>query len=97
MALVHEPVGFAEELQHVGHSNWKPYDWPETLLLEAESGIMVRPIQETIAKHTRDPEDASNTVMQLNMGEGKSSTILPIVAAALSDKQRLVNSSADLY
>ncbi|CAO2650553.1 Nn.00g018450.m01.CDS01 [Neocucurbitaria sp. VM-36] len=90
VALLDKPVELAEELQQVGHSNWSPRDWPETLLLEAESGIMIRPIQETIAKHMRSPEDAGNTVMQLNMGEGKSSTILPIVAAALSDKQSLV-------
>jgi hypothetical protein len=36
------------------------------------------------------PSSKSNTVLQLNMGEGKSSVIVPLVAVALADKQRLV-------
>jgi hypothetical protein len=34
------------------------------------------------------PEGNHNMVMQLNMGEGKSSTIVPIVAASLADKKK---------
>jgi hypothetical protein len=48
----------------------------------------VRPVQATIAEQMIQPPNAKNTVMQLNMGEGKSSTICPIVAAALADKER---------
>lgn len=36
------------------------------------------------------PESGNNTVMQVNMGEGKSSVIIPIVAAALADGKQLV-------
>ena len=36
------------------------------------------------------PRSGANTVMQVNMGEGKSSVIIPIVAAALADGQQLV-------
>jgi hypothetical protein len=49
---------------------------------------MLREVQETIAGYMRTPDDNVNTVIQLNMGEGKSSTILPVVAAALADGQR---------
>lgn len=87
-AVSKKPVELAEELGHIGHTNWSPWDFPETLLLEAESGIMVRQVQETIAKQMRDPPGAENTVCQLLMGAGKSSTIVPIVAAALTDKQK---------
>ncbi|KAK3721140.1 hypothetical protein LTR37_003430 [Vermiconidia calcicola] len=78
------------ELQNVGHTNWDPFDYPETLLLEVESGILVRDIQEQIAAEMRTPQTGENRVMQLNMGEGKSSVIVPMVAAALADSKQLV-------
>lgn len=77
----------AEEFQNSGHQNWDPAVYPETLLLEAESGIIVREVQEEIANQMRSPPNGSNAVMQLNMGEGKSSVIVPIVAAALANKK----------
>lgn len=88
VAALDKPIELAEELNHIGHTNWDPHEYPETLLLEVESGIMIRPVQETIAHHMRSPSDGLNTVLQLNMGEGKSSTILPVVAATLADKKR---------
>ncbi|KAJ4987967.1 hypothetical protein SVAN01_06542 [Stagonosporopsis vannaccii] len=90
VAVLDKPVELNEELQHTGHTNWNPRDHPETLLLEAESGILVRKVQAAIAARMIQPPGARNTVMQLNMGEGKSSTIVPIVAAALADKAKLV-------
>lgn len=36
------------------------------------------------------PPDNKNTVMQLNMGEGKSSVIVPIIASALGDGSQMV-------
>jgi hypothetical protein len=50
---------------------------------------MIREVQEHIAGQMRDPKCGQNAVMQLNMGEGKSSVIVPIVAAALADGSRL--------
>jgi hypothetical protein len=88
VVLLDKPVELNEELQHVGHTNWDPREFPETLLLEAESGILVRKVQAMIATEMMEPKDDQNTVMQLNMGEGKSSTIVPIVAAALADKKK---------
>jgi hypothetical protein len=78
LTLAHLPQELAEELQNRGHQNWSPREFPETLLLEAESGILVRSVQEDIATQMRNPPDAKNSVMQLNMGEGKS--LLPIAA-----------------
>ena len=79
-----------KELSNTGHMNWDPLDSPETLLLEIESGILIRDIQEDIALQMRDPPNGKNAVMQLNMGEGKSSVIVPVVAAHLADGSRLV-------
>jgi len=83
-ALSSHPNELAEELCNRGHQNWEPINHPETLLLEAESGLLVREVQEEIAKQMRCPPNNANSVMQLNMGEGKSSVIVPIIAASLA-------------
>ncbi|KAH9870515.1 hypothetical protein IAQ61_005991 [Plenodomus lingam] len=88
MALADRHVDLAEELRHVGHTNWYPQEHPETLLLEAESGIMVREEQEFIANKMRS-EGGDNIVLQLLMGGGKSTTIVPMLSAYFSDKKKL--------
>ncbi|KAI1372209.1 hypothetical protein F4677DRAFT_273265 [Hypoxylon crocopeplum] len=90
LGAVHNPSALLAELRNQGHSNWDPRDYPESLLLEIESGIMIRPVQEEIASNMRSPKTGKNAVMQLNMGEGKSSVIVPMVAAALADGSRMV-------
>ncbi|KAI1674179.1 DUF3638 containing protein [Pyrenophora tritici-repentis] len=93
LALSSHPQEFAEELRNRGHQNWDPMEFPETLLLEAESGLLVREVQEEIAKQMRCPPNYANSVMQLNMGEGKSSVIVQIIAAFLAQgdfEKRLV-------
>ncbi|OAL50468.1 hypothetical protein IQ07DRAFT_566433 [Pyrenochaeta sp. DS3sAY3a] len=89
-SLAGKPVDLAEELKHDGHSNWEPYNHPETLLLEAENDIMIREEQEVIASHMRAPEGGGNTVVQLLMGGGKSTVIVPIVAVSLADEKKVV-------
>ncbi|KAI1633478.1 hypothetical protein F4809DRAFT_623049 [Biscogniauxia mediterranea] len=85
-----DEAGLVKELENPGHTNWDPMEYPESLLLEVESGIMIRHVQEVIAERMRTPPDSKNAVMQLNMGEGKSSVIVPIVAAHLADGKKLV-------
>ncbi|OJK01293.1 hypothetical protein ASPACDRAFT_51200 [Aspergillus aculeatus ATCC 16872] len=84
--LMGHRVDLARELQNAGHTNWNPMDFPESLLLEIESGLLIRDVQEQIARRMRHAQPGHNVVMQLNMGEGKSSVIVPIVAAALADR-----------
>ncbi|KAL3474851.1 hypothetical protein BJX99DRAFT_271463 [Aspergillus californicus] len=79
-----------QELRNPGHTNWDPYTFPESLLLEIENGILIRDVQEQIAQQMRHIQTRQNVVMQLNMGEGKSSVIVPIVAAALANGSCLV-------
>ncbi|KAL4796122.1 hypothetical protein BDV19DRAFT_388541 [Aspergillus venezuelensis] len=88
LGLIKHPEDLIRELQNPGHANWDPLDFPESLLLEIENGLLIRDVQEGIAKTMRD--QTRNAVMQLNMGEGKSSVIVPIVAAALADCSSLV-------
>lgn len=115
--------GLIRELQNEGHTNWEPTEHPESLLMEVESDILIREVQEEIAANMRygpfpghmfptflanelwtfasdsltkrtfphrSPPAMQNAVMQLNMGEGKSSVIVPLVTAALADGSKLV-------
>ena len=79
-----------KELKTPGHTNWEPFDFPESLLLEIENGILIRGVQEDIALKMRKSVSGKNYVLQLNMGEGKSSVIVPIVAASIANETCLV-------
>ncbi|KAH6611796.1 hypothetical protein C7974DRAFT_445634 [Boeremia exigua] len=85
-----DSMDLLRELENVGHEAWRPRDYPEWLLMECESDITIRQAQQHIAKFMIHPPDGDNAVMQLNMGEGKSSVIVPIVASVLGDGQKLV-------
>ncbi|KAJ4386033.1 hypothetical protein N0V93_008924 [Gnomoniopsis smithogilvyi] len=78
------------ELRNSGHQNWDPMKHPETLLMEVESNFLVRDVQAKVAEQMQNRRDGNNAVMQLNMGEGKSSVIVPMVAAALADGKQLL-------
>ena len=78
------------ELENPGHLGWDPMRYPEWLLLEVENNIQIRQEQAKIAREMMLPSSGCNSVMQLNMGLGKSSVIVPIAAAALADMTRLV-------
>ncbi|KAH6974679.1 hypothetical protein EDB80DRAFT_830861 [Ilyonectria destructans] len=85
-----DPVDLLRELKGAGHKGWNPHEHSEWLLLECESEIMIREVQQQVAQQMIQPPDNENSVMQLNMGEGKSSVIVPIVATALGDGSKLV-------
>ncbi|RGP77963.1 hypothetical protein FLONG3_3920 [Fusarium longipes] len=84
------PVDLLREIQNPGHDAWEVWDHPEWLLLECESEIMIRDVQHQIARTMISPPNNSNAVMQLNMGEGKSTVIVPMVAATLADRSKIV-------
>ena len=79
-----------KELSNPGHQDWDPSTYPDWLLLEIDNNILIRPVQADIAREMISPSSGTNSIMQLNMGEGKSSVIVPIVAATLADGERLV-------
>ncbi|KAF8597301.1 hypothetical protein BDV93DRAFT_610484 [Ceratobasidium sp. AG-I] len=62
-------------------------DW---LLVQIHNNFRVRNVQSKVAAEMISPSSGANSVLQLNMGEGKSSVIVPIVAAALANGRRLV-------
>jgi len=59
-------------------------------LHQVQGNFLIRRSQAEIAREMMSPGSGENTVMQVNMGEGKSSVIIPIVAAALADGKQLV-------
>ncbi|CAM4959090.1 unnamed protein product [Rotaria socialis] len=88
---------FTKEISHIPHSNWIPSEHISWLILELEMNITIRDIQIDVARHmmqsvvTADNAKVENLVMQMNMGEGKTSIILPMLAVSLSSSDsRLV-------
>ncbi|KAG9960476.1 hypothetical protein KCU61_g6491, partial [Aureobasidium melanogenum] len=79
-----------KELGTPGREGWSAGEHPSWLLLEIENNITIRPLQAKVAKEMMSPKSETNSVMQLNMGEGKSSVIVPMLAAALADGTHLV-------
>ncbi|KAG8950798.1 hypothetical protein FRC03_012736, partial [Tulasnella sp. 419] len=59
------------------------------LLIQIDCNFTARQIQIDCTREMIAPSSQENTVLQLNMGEGKSSVIVPMVAAALSDGNKL--------
>ncbi|KAK6855591.1 hypothetical protein PG995_007742 [Apiospora arundinis] len=78
-----------EETKNSGHTNWSPYEHPDWLLLEIESEILIRETQVDVARAIATPK-AGNSVLQMNMGQGKTSCVIPMVATMLADKKNLV-------
>ncbi|KAK6529493.1 hypothetical protein TWF281_008666 [Arthrobotrys megalospora] len=81
-----------KEIRNFEKEHWNAEEYIDWLLFEIDSGMMIRPVQARIGLDMMREEDNGNAVMQLNMGEGKSAVIMPIVTAALADTTRLVRS-----
>jgi hypothetical protein len=74
-ALYHNKVKhLQDELENSGHENWSPLEWPDWLLLEIDSDILIRQEQIDVAHAIIAPTSKENTVLQLNMGKGESRT-----------------------
>jgi len=90
-----ESMQFAlkRELFNLGHENWDPFSRPEWVLLELESDLLIRPIQVKIAEQMMSPpvgpDGQKHGIVQLNMGEGKTVVIVPMIALAIADGTRL--------
>ncbi|KAJ8582907.1 hypothetical protein M405DRAFT_749499, partial [Rhizopogon salebrosus TDB-379] len=83
-------VEFIKELENEECEGFDPESYPDWLLIQIESQFSARPVQVKVALEMMSPSTGKNTSLQLNMGEGKSYVIVPLVAAALSDSQKLV-------
>ncbi len=57
---------------------------------QIEANLVARPIQVAVAREMISPRSKQNISLQLNMGEGKSSVIVPLVASTLADGSNLM-------
>ena len=64
---------YEREASNDGQSGWDALENPDWLLVELESNLLIRQVQAEIAMEMLEPRSKQNSVMQLNMGEGKSS------------------------
>ncbi|KAK7420617.1 hypothetical protein QQZ08_010309 [Neonectria magnoliae] len=64
-------------------------DYPEWLLLEIDNNLLIRPSQVNVAIAIISPASSSNSVLQMNMGQGKTLCIMPMAVAVLADNTRL--------
>jgi hypothetical protein len=78
-----------EEWRNAGHGNWNPLDYPDWLLLEIDSDILIRREQIDVAHAIISPASGSNSVLQMNMGKGEYSRLLTfrVQAMQLSSEQ----------
>ncbi|KGO72346.1 Protein of unknown function DUF3645 [Penicillium expansum] len=86
----HDIDGFLREAESPGYEGWDPLIYPTWLLLEIENNITIRKRQVEVAVRMIKPDDGENSVLQLNMGEGKTSVITPMVAAILANGNNLL-------
>jgi len=59
-----------DEQQNVGHETWNPLEYQDWLLLEIDSNILIRRDQVEVALASISPASGSNSVLQMNMGQG---------------------------
>ncbi|KAL9011241.1 MAG: hypothetical protein Q9173_003899 [Seirophora scorigena] len=85
-----DSLSFFRELENSGRQGWSAYERPDWLLIEIENDLLVRPVQARVALEMIEPSSSVNTLMQLNMGEGKSSVIIPLIAAALANGDQIL-------
>ncbi|KAG9127461.1 hypothetical protein FRC07_013522 [Ceratobasidium sp. 392] len=91
LALENKREEFYKELDFASSTESEALvDHPDWLLVQIDGNFSIRTIQTKVASEMMSPSSASSTIMQLNMGEGKSSVIVPTIAAILADGRQLV-------
>jgi hypothetical protein len=84
-------AALGREMENRGYENFSPTQRPEWLLLQLQGNLLIRPVQVRVAEHMMAPPDGLNIATQLNMGEGKTTVILPMLCATLpSPPERFV-------
>lgn len=71
------------------HRTWDVTQHPKWLVFEVEGQLQIRPAQYDIAQHLLTHPGA---IVQLNMGEGKTRVILPMLALQwIGDRKHVVS------
>eukprot|EP01088_Endostelium_zonatum_P016698 TRINITY_DN4620_c1_g1_i1.p1 TRINITY_DN4620_c1_g1~~TRINITY_DN4620_c1_g1_i1.p1 ORF type:complete len:3251 (+),score=438.35 TRINITY_DN4620_c1_g1_i1:210-9962(+) len=78
------------EEENKGHEGWQAEKYPvEWLIFELEQNLNIRAIQGEVAEHMVHPRNESNSLLQLNMGEGKTAVITPLLALVLGNGKQV--------
>lgn len=86
-----DKIQLANERRNIAHASWRTEDHIDWLLLEIDFNLVIREDQLQVAQAMiASPTTISNFVLQMNMGQGKSSVIIPMVATALAEDGNLV-------
>ncbi|KUI56442.1 hypothetical protein VP1G_03790 [Cytospora mali] len=88
--LTNSNMKLQEALENTGHQNWNPMDFPDWLLVELEGDLLIRPSQIDVARAIISPRSGTNSVLQMNMGQGKTSCIVPMAMAGLGSNQNQI-------
>ncbi|EFX03783.1 hypothetical protein CMQ_711 [Grosmannia clavigera kw1407] len=85
----HDLQRATEEWRNRGHLNWSPAEQTDWLLFEIDSDLLIRTEQVEVARAIIAPASGKNSVLQLNMGKGKTSCIVPMAIASLANGKQL--------
>lgn len=78
------------------HRTWDVSRHPQWLVFEVEGRLQIRPNQHVLAQTLlAGGPDGRGPIAQLNMGEGKTRVVLPMMILELADGHNLVRSSAN--
>ena len=88
--LRQDRIQLSAELGNSGIKDWYLRDHIDWLLLQIDFNLLIRQDQFEVARAMIAPKNGINSVLQMNMGLGKSSVIIPMIAAKLADGKRLV-------
>ena len=83
-------IQLANETQLNSHANWQPNDHTNWLLLQIDFDFRIRADQLEVAQAMLSPDGATNFVLRMNMGQGKSSVVIPMLVAQLANGKNLV-------
>ena len=80
-----------DEWHNNAHTGWEPGEHIDWLLLEIDFDFIIREDQLRVAQAMiASSSSISNFVLQMNMGQGKSSVIIPMVVTELANEKNLV-------
>jgi hypothetical protein len=74
---------FFKEAENGPGDGWNKETNPDWLLFEIENDLTIRKTQAVVAAEETNPNPRGNAVYQLNMGEGKTTVITPLVVMNL--------------
>lgn len=88
--LREDTIQLTNELNHESFKGWHAKDHVHWLLLQIDFNLLIRRDQYDVAMAMIEPRSGTNCVLQMNMGQGKSSVIIPMIVAKIANGKNLV-------